>query len=599
MPCTLNAIFAHGNLAIENEQGNIIDPCSPVWTPEINVKDGQDNSFFPALFVSGHADTVLTLNVELGDELAGRNVQLVAYLNGRMMFRTDPSDGITGLWSPDAHVTFNVGELARVAGDLEWYLQGAATGNPEYVGSTRVELTWIYQQPAAMFENLSQAKVLRLVFGAIDAGASRDDVVADLTRVCYYWFNKVYDVVNGAPSYGSLKSGGAFELGDYLLSISQPQDVNCYDQAAMLQTLLGSIGVQHHWLSMEPFGHIKPVDMVGVRACNNPFFGSNHSQPMVGANDPERTWLRNHAFIQAGSAVLDACAGPVMGENTLKDYLAEAIDARVKAPDAGLAGSMDDVATGPGVSSLHFAPRASENPQVPPEMEAILGPKEELLAQLPASVTTLDWKVFIRSLCAEHRLTLLNRSITPACDGVFSRWTLEGEDRRVTVIRVFIAQKSETALARALDYLGSFQNSPAQCLSRHDELGAAGLISHDGKLVMSVHNNVFALVRGDKQLALAVARDIYQAIETAPPRYRRTAFTHETLTLRPGECKTLQTASVVRHSLNGTAVRLTGRRSGELNLRGQQAGASSLRLANIDEATLEMHLHQVRFEVAA
>jgi hypothetical protein len=288
-----------------------------------------------------------------------------------------------------------------------------------------------------------------------------------------------------------------------------------------------------------------------------------------------------------------------MGDNTLKEYLSEAIDARVKGPDAVQAGGMDDVAAGPGVSSLHFAPRASEDPQVPPEMEPILGPKEELLAQLPASVTVLDWKVFIRSLCIRHRLTLLNRSITPASDGVFSRWTLEGEDRRVTVIRVFIAQKSDTALARALDYLGSFQNSPAQCLSRYEELGAAGLISHDGKLVMSVHNNVFALVRGDRQIALAVARDIYQAVDTAPPRYRRTAFTHETFTIRPGECKTLQTAPVVRHSLSGSAIRLTGRRAGELDVRGGQAGASSLRLANVDEATLEMHLHQVRFEVAA
>jgi hypothetical protein len=56
---------------------------------------------------------------------------------------------------------------------------------------------------------------------------------------------------------------------------------------------------------------------------------------------------------------------------------------------------------------------------------------------------------------------------------------------------------------------------------------------------------------------------------------------------------------VVRHSLTGNGVRLTGRRAGEIVVRGQQGGASSLRLANVDEATLEMHLHQVRFEVAA
>jgi hypothetical protein len=124
-------------------------------------------------------------------------------------------------------------------------------------------------------------------------------------------------------------------------------------------------------------------------------------------------------------------------------------------------------------------------------------------------------------------------------------------------------------------------------------------MSHDGRLAMTVHHNVFVLVRSDKHYALAVARAAHQAVDAALPRYRRTVFTHEAFCIRVGERRTLQTASMVRHSLNGNAVRLAGRRPGELDVLGQQAGSSALRLANVNEATLEMHLHQVRFEVTA
>jgi sulfur transfer complex TusBCD TusB component (DsrH family) len=203
----------------------------------------------------------------------------------------------------------------------------------------------------------------------------------------------------------------------------------------------------------------------------------------------------------------------------------------------------------------------------------------------------------VRSLCSGYSLTLLNRSITPASDGVFSRWTLDSGPGRLSTIRVFSAQNRQSALARQIDYLASFQHGPAACLANQPDLGAAGLTSHDGEMVMFVHRNVFVLVRSGAGHALALARELYRAVDAAPPRHRRTVFTHEAFRLYPGTVTTLQTAATMRHSLTGNAVRLIARRPGELAIRAQQWGISRLRLANIDDATLEMQLHQVRIEV--
>lgn len=597
MTCLLNAIFAHGDFAIENEQGTVVDPCLPVWTPTLVVQDGNDYSFFPALFAAGRGDEVLTLNVELGEEFAGTSMRLLGYLNGRMVFRSDPSKGSSGAWDPKAHATFNVGELAMIAGDVHWYVQSDLGGNPQYVATTRLELTWIYQQPAALFENLSQARVLRLVFAAIDTGAARPAVIADVVRLCYSWFNKTYDVVHGAPSYCWMGNGGVFELGDYLVHHEQAQPVNAQDQAAILQTLLGSLGVPAEWRSMRPFGYLRPTNLIGAGTCNSPFHGRSGSKPVVDENEECRTLMRHHAFVASDGAALDACAGPREGEYDMDRYVAAVVDNRTNLSNADNTGSADEVVTCHGVNSLNFAPRASEDPALPDGMEAILGSKEEMIAGLPDSTATLDWNALMRRLCASYGFTVLNRSITPASDGVFSRWSFDSGPGRMSTVRVFSAQNRQTALSREIDFLASFQNAPAACLARQEDLGAAGLVSRDGEMAMFVHRNLFVLVRSSAGHALAVARELYQAVDVAAPRHRRTVFTHEAFRLYPGATKTFQTSATVRHSLVGNAVRLTGRRKGELEIRAQQWGISRLRLANIDDATLEMHLHQVRIEV--
>jgi hypothetical protein len=597
MPCHLTAIYANGDYAIENADGEIIDDSHPIWTPELTVDDGA-GSLFPALFRAGHAHQVLTLDVELGFDYAGLGVHLFGILDGQVIFHSDSSGGVTGPWIAQVHAVFDVGALARVAGDIAWYVQADGGGGQQPVATARLELTWIYGEPAALFDNVSQLRLLRRVFSGIKTDAGPDQVVAGVADLCYFGFNKTYDVTFGASHYGCGRFGGMFELADYLEHYAQPRPVNCYDQAGIAQTLLGSLGVPSAWKYMEPFGYLGTADLIGVGPCNNPFYGSNGSAPVVEPDDPQRSAFSRRAFLASGAATIDACAGPHDGGESLAAYLASAIDTRTTLSKPGNTGKAADVTTQAGIGSLAFAPGATEDPPLPSGMQQILGAQDQLLSRLAGFATSVDWNRLIGQICVGHRLTMLRRSIMPSVDGAFSRWTVDSAEGPA-VIRVFKAHGAHVALAREIDYLASFQRAPASFLSHRAELGAAGLVSDDAKLAMFVHHNVFVMVAGELPHALDIARDIFDALGAAPPSERRIVHSHEAFALRLGERRTLSTAMKIYHSLSGTAVRVVARRLYEFDIRAQQPGISRLRLAQVSEQTLDMDLHQVRIEVLA
>jgi hypothetical protein len=103
---------------------------------------------------------------------------------------------------------------------------------------------------------------------------------------------------------------------------------NCYDQASAVQVLVGALGVQVAWCFLEPFGYIKPTNLVGVGLCNNPFFGTEERKKMVPWDSPDRGGFGNHAFARTGgSKILDACGGPHTGSETSEQYVDASIDA--------------------------------------------------------------------------------------------------------------------------------------------------------------------------------------------------------------------------------------------------------------------------------
>lgn len=154
------------------------------------------------------------------------------------------------------------------------------------------------------------------------------DVVTAVAKYCHGRHGLRYDTEGGAPWYGVGGLGGTFELAGYLQSASPV--VNCYDQAAAVQSLCGAVGVPVDWLFLQPFGFIKPTQLVGVGRCNNPFFESNGSSALVADDSPDRTDFGNHAFGDFSQKVIDACAGPHTGTESRKAYCDASIDSNPK-----------------------------------------------------------------------------------------------------------------------------------------------------------------------------------------------------------------------------------------------------------------------------
>lgn len=79
---------------------------------------------------------------------------------------------------------------------------------------------------------------------------------------------------------------------------------------------------------MSPCGYITKTNLIGVGPCNNPCYEGNGSTAFIGYNDSRRTAFGNHAFVAVASTedhIADACAGPHLVSETVKGYIAAAV----------------------------------------------------------------------------------------------------------------------------------------------------------------------------------------------------------------------------------------------------------------------------------
>lgn len=216
-------------------------------------------------------------------------------------------------------------------GNVTWTLTTTASV-VSLLPRTRLEVFIVLDKPAPYFTAGVWAEALRFVFkqGAMANVKKPAEVAARVTRLCHTKHGMTYDTLEGAPKFGGSNLGSsAFRLMRYMAKDGAAGNVvNCYDQAAAIQSLAGAMGVTLTWIYLGPYGSIKPTSLVGVGLCNNPFFSSNGSKKLVPWDDPHRTGFGNHAFAQLGTGTLDACAGPHVGNETLREYVEAAVDAK-------------------------------------------------------------------------------------------------------------------------------------------------------------------------------------------------------------------------------------------------------------------------------
>lgn len=220
--------------------------------------------------------------------------------------------------------------LTHAEGDASWQLT-AKTQTIPVSTKTRLELFIVFDKPMSFYTDGVWAEALRFVFkkAGVSSSSKPEDAAKKVTAYCHTGHGMRYDTRQGAPAFfsGSSSTGmGYMSLWNYMLKIPA-NIVNCYDQAASVQSFVGALGIQTNWYYLKPYGYINTTNLIGVGPCNNPFFESNGSKSVVASDSTERTAFGNHAFIGFKGKILDSCAGPHTGTETPRRYLEVSIDA--------------------------------------------------------------------------------------------------------------------------------------------------------------------------------------------------------------------------------------------------------------------------------
>lgn len=263
------------------------------------------------------------------------------------------------------------GELGAAIGELSWKMQLDAPSTTLSLGSTFVEIHFLHDKPGRMYPASGVfAEVLRFAMlkACLHGKKGPEEIAGTAARRCLERVpGPKYDVFRGDTFYGATLTQidarmlGASAPGTVLVMLDdfrirkyafvEETRANCYDQSAAVQCVCGAVGLSVEWMFMAPFGYINSTKLIGVKGkCNNPFHQNDDSLIWVPRDDPRRTAFGNHAFCRLAGKVLDACAGPHTGTETLAEYIAAAIDHKTKLNEGTrLPGKETDAHQFPGV----------------------------------------------------------------------------------------------------------------------------------------------------------------------------------------------------------------------------------------------------------
>jgi hypothetical protein len=235
--------------------------------------------------------------------------------------------------------------LKHYEGDSEWEIEEEG-GRHRYPinDRPRLEMFVICDSPAGVYREGVWVEALRLMFkrAGVAGLQNADSISAHVTRYCHTKHGMRYETKRGRSGFGVNGHGGAFKLMNYIKKARNV--VNCYDQAAAVQSLCSCLGVRVDWVFQDPFGYINTTNLVGVGQCNNPFYESTDertghylytNKPVVKPGD-KRSAFGNHAFVETASKYIrDACAGPHVAGEILRSYFEAAIDLDATLRDRG------------------------------------------------------------------------------------------------------------------------------------------------------------------------------------------------------------------------------------------------------------------------
>jgi hypothetical protein len=355
-PCPLQAVFEAQVIGVQflspvpvSRRGATVgasaDPDAALhWKLGLNVHEPNvpNASMRPAVVLMrtrGESAMMLRIRVTRSECISSAG-EISATLGALTLRSTGPCPTSVGVHDVPARIVDLPAGIAWDRGDATWSVQVAPIGTVA-LGTTRLEVVTVVNTPAFFYTQGVSIEVLRMLCGqsgVLGLSATRT-IASTLSEFCHGPMQSMYDTVGGASHFNAMGLGASgFRLAAYISPppAGRERVVNCYDQAAGLTALAGAVGVYLTWKFMEPFGYLATSDLVGVGICNNPFFTTNGTAPVVDVNAPNRTSFGRHAFTNFPSlinsdaglpqSIGDACAGPARFTGDLRAYVDSAVD---------------------------------------------------------------------------------------------------------------------------------------------------------------------------------------------------------------------------------------------------------------------------------
>jgi len=326
----LTAIWAQGSKEAINDAGEATNYQDPIW-PAANEAS---YSSCPAILDQNAPGQGISLTIDASwDFWQGITCVFTGILAGEVVCLSDAVTIIGGTNQVDV-VCFPLqsGDVYACIGDVEWSVsiqgdnmdinQGLA------MATTRLELYWLYNSFPPVYSAGVYAFILRKLFGLNQIFPGTQNAVIDtVVNTCFASLGKLY---SPTPFYTEGQSSLTFSIWRYLNETTG--FVNCYDQSAALQALLGSLGISSNYAmffycSFIPGSYFTngQIDLVGRGETNNPTFAQNmySDAPYVDpvADKAQRGAFTNHAFVLVNnsSVVVDATAGPILTTHNADD----------------------------------------------------------------------------------------------------------------------------------------------------------------------------------------------------------------------------------------------------------------------------------------
>jgi len=475
------------------------DPSQPVWRT-IPPQDPlwQDRRFRqPAAFaMSDEQPARLRVALLFQEQPATGTYTLTGqYPKDTDLFTFSGSTFIDGSCTEavfDVCCQFAVSDFLAMAGDLSWSLSRAdntedSLGAPE----TYLELYWLYDNPQATdpalfsigvpVEILQDVTVTMRMNAGIKTSLSRqpaghctpvnggkDAVMAAAVNACFFRNPPLYDIYGGFYNFTVIDGYDniTVRLKKYWQALSLPIDCypaeyccNCEDMAAILQVYLKAIGITGvKYCVMSPFGYLRTTNLVGRGLVNNPKFKSREEEPIFGREglpivreiSASRTSFNKHAFcclVDAGSTapcedcqhqcrIVDACAGPHTGGETLAEYVEQAIDNIYPRNDNGVKGTEDNIACYHGVTHIDYIKGMEKEPEsrLVDEFKKIVGLKPEIVEEPDKYFVVRSWPDPQKSrVLGKRGWRLFYQDLLPGRGEILKSWTYRKKAESVTI----------------------------------------------------------------------------------------------------------------------------------------------------------------------